>query len=349
MRDTRTRNRKAHGRVTLADVARRAGVSTASVSRALNAPATVKAEIGQRVRQAADALHYRPNAAARTLAGNRSRTIGIIVPTIANSIFAPGVQAIEETLEARGYGLVIATCRYDADRALAQAERLVARGVDGLILVGTSHRPQLRSLLERASLPAVIQGAFDLASTIPCIGFDNRKAMALMARYVLGRGHRRIAILSGVSRDNDRVRERVAAIRQEAAACGISPDAIPVVESPYDVAEARAAAALLLVARPRPTAILCMNDILAIGAVLAARDAGLSVPGDVSVTGFDDFDVAATFDPPITTIRVPVVEMGRKVASALLGALEEEKHIAPARLEVALVERGSCGPAGPAT
>ena len=346
MRDARTRNRKAHGRVTLADVARRAGVSTASVSRALNAPDTVNAEIGQRVRQAADALGYRPNAAARTLAGNRSRTIGIIVPTIANSIFAPGVQAIEETLEADGYGLVIATCRYDADRELAQAERLVARGVDGLILVGTDHRSELGTLLQRTGLPAVIQGAFDPASPIPCIGFDNREAMALMARHVIRLGHRSLGVLSGLRRDNDRVRERVAAIRQEAAAFGIEADGVQVVECRYDVAEARTAAARLLTARPWPTAILCINDILAIGAVLAARDAGLSVPGDIAVTGFDDFDVAATFDPPITTIRVPVVEMGRKVARALLCALEDGQTIIPERLDVELVERLSCGPAG---
>ncbi len=346
MDNARTRNRKAHGRVTLADVARRAGVSTASVSRALNAPATVNADICQRVRQAADALGYRPNAAARTLAGNRSRTIGIIVPTIANSIFAPGVQAIEETLEAGGYGLVIATCRYDADRALTQAQRLVARGVDGLILVGTSHRPELRALLQRTGLPAVIQGAFDPASAIPCIGFDNRKAMALMARHVLGLGHRHLGVLSGFSRGNDRVRERVAAIRQEAAAVGIEADGVPVVECRYDVAEARVAAARLLSVCPRPTAILCINDILAIGAVLAAHDAGLSVPGDIAVTGFDDFDVAAIFDPPITTIRVPVVEMGRKVARALLGALQDRRTIIPEGLDVELVERLSCGRAG---
>jgi LacI family transcriptional regulator len=337
----RTRNRKAHGRVTLAEVARAAGVSTATVSRALNAPSQVGDEIGRRVRGTATALGYRPNAAARALAGNRSRLVGIIVPTIANSIFSPGVQAIEEVLEARDYGLVITTSGYDADKELAQAERLMSRGVDGLILVGAARRPALLQLLVDAGVPAVVQGAYDPASPLPCIGFDNRAAMTLMARHVFATGRRRVAILAGISRDNDRVRDRVAAIRLVASAEGLNPAAIPVAECRYDVTEARRAAAGLIGCASRPDAILCINDILAIGSVLAARDAGLSVPADIAVTGFDDFDVAGTFTPPITTIRVPVVEMGRRVAEALLQRLETGAEITSRELPVELVVRGS--------
>ena len=334
------RRRKAHGRVTLADVAQRAGVSTASVSRALNLSSSVADGIRKKVAGAVVELGYRPNAAARALAANRSHMVGIIVPTIANSIFAPGVQAIEETLEAADYGLIIATSGYDPSREFEQAKRLIARGIDGLILVGLHRAPGMLDLIEKAGVPTVVQGAFEANGALPCIGFDNHAAMKLMAEHVIELGHRRIAVLAGISTDNDRVQARIAATQQACAQAGLTAPAI--VEAPYDISAARVEAGKLLHARSPPTAIVCINDILAIGAVLAARDHGISVPQDLTVTRFDDFDIAASFDPPITTVRVPVVRMGQAVASSLLRNLVEGERISEQQLSIEFVRRGSC-------
>lgn len=336
--------------VALRDVALAAGVSTASVSRALNTPDAVTPEVRARVERAAATLGYAPHPAARALASRRSRTIGAIVPTIANSIFSAGIEAIEKRLDEARYALVLATSGYDPRRELQQARTLIDRGVDGLILVGRVHHPALTELLAERGVPYVCQGAYAADGPHPCVGFENRTAFALTVAHLLALGHRRFAMLAGIAADNDRVADRIDGARTALAAAGLDFVSGGLIECRYDVATARDATRRVLALEPRPTAIVCVNDVLAMGVLFECSASGIEVPESVSVTGFDDVDVAANLDPPLTTVHVPVDAMGRGAAEYLLNLLSGHERSASIRIPVRLVVRRSTAPpplAGP--
>jgi LacI family transcriptional regulator len=339
---------------TLADVARVAGVSTATVSRAFNRPDTVREGVRQRVQAAAIALQYIPNDAARALASHRSRVIGAIVPTIDNAIFAQGVAAIQGRVEAAGYALLLAACDYDLDRELAQARTMISRGIEALVLVGTRHHPALRELLREHRIAHVCQGAYAPAEEPACVGFDNRRAAYVAARYLLHLGHRRIGMVAGIRKDNDRAEARVAGVRDALAEVGLTltdgpaepdrPGAGGLVESSYDYEAARSATRQLLLGPRPPTALVCGNDVLALGALRECQARGVAVPGEVSIIGFDDLAPARQATPALTTIRVPTTRMGEAAADFVLAALAGGN---PAALEIPfkLVIRASTGPA----
>jgi len=345
---------------TLRDVARAAGVSTATVSRAFNRPDTVREGLRQRVRAAGEQLRYIPNDAARALVSQRSLVLGAIVPSIDNAIFAQGVAAIQARAEASGYGLLLAACDYDLDRELAQARTMVGRGVEALVLVGTRHRPALRELLHEHAIPYVCQGAFAPEEDPHCVGFDNRRAGMLVARYLLALGHRRIGMIAGRRRDNDRAEGRLAGVHAVLAEVGLLPPLPTVlagepppietcesswlVESSYAFDAARAAARTLLSRPARPTALICGNDILALGALRECQSLGLAVPGQVSITGFDDLALAGQATPALTTIRVATSVMGEAAAEYLLAGLAGRPAIAT-EIPFKLVIRASTGPA----
>lgn len=335
-----TENRRSLAR--LHDVAARAGVSTASVSRALNQPTLVSEDVRRRVEEAAEALGYIPNSFAQALASQRSRTIGAVIPSINNAIFARGIEAVQKRLGESGYSLLLATHEYDLAAELRQVRTMVARGVDAVLVVGVEHLPELSAFLGAKHVPYVCQGAF--RADVPCVGFDNRRSMRRIADYVLDLGHRRVAMISGIQTDNDRVRDRVIGVRDALAGRDLTLPPRYLVESVYEIDAARQAARALLTLPERPTAIVCGNDVLAFGALFEAAALGLNVPGDISVTGFDDLDLARNLVPALTTIRVPVVDMGIGAAEHLLGRLAGASVPWASEIEVELVERQSTAP-----
>lgn len=330
---------------TLADVARRAGVSTATVSRCLNAPERVSPATRAAVMAAVNGLGYAPNHAAKSLAASRSDTFGVIIPTMDNAVFARGVQAFQETLGAAGVNLLIASSAYSAAEEAAQIRTLVARGADALLLIGYRRDPTIYEFLQRRGVPTLVAWAWQPDGPCPAVGFDNRRAMRDMAAAVFARGHVRVAMISAGTADNDRADERVAGFRAAAAAAGIAPDALPVAETSYSIARGREAAAGLLEGPGRPTAILCGNDVLAMGAMMAARDLGLSVPRDLSITGFDDIELAEVAVPTLATVHVPHRQMGRRAAESLLAAIRDGAAPAGIELPTRLCLRDSLGPA----
>jgi LacI family transcriptional regulator len=332
---------------TLDDVARAARVSTATVSRCLNAPAQVREATRLRVQQAIDSLGYTPHFGGRALASNRTDTVGVVIPTMENAIFARGVQAMEETLAAAGVTLLIATSAYDPAREARQIAALLGRGVDGLILIGEARPVETYALLRSRGAPYVLAWTIKGEREHPCVGFDNRAAAHEMARHVLDLGHREIAMIAGVTQWNDRAAERVAGVRDALAAAGLPAPASRFVEAPYALQAGAAAFEALLDAEPGITAVLCGNDVLAAGALMAARRLGLTVPADVSVVGFDDIDLAELVAPGLTTVHVPHRRMGAAAAEALLHMRDGRPPGALPRLETQVVDRASlCAPRG---
>jgi LacI family transcriptional regulator len=330
-------------KVRLSEVAKLAGVSPATVSRAINTPEKVSAELRERVAVAVNQLHYVPDGAARALASRRSRTIGAVVPTLHIAIFAAGVVALQSRLNAAGYTLLVANAEYDLSKEAQEVRALVERGVDGLVLVGGVHAPEVRALLQSTRIPFVNTYNFGSDESDPCIGFDNRAAAARVVDYLYDLGHREFAVITSPFRNNDRIAARRTGFMDGLTARQIDLPPKRVVEVPYTIADGRTALGSLLRSEPRVTAVLCAADVLAIGALQECRSLGLRVPEDLSVTGFDDLDLAMHMDPPLTTVHIPAAELGARAAEYLLGRIKGAHVPQRVELSASLIVRGSTG------
>ncbi|WP_170763638.1 LacI family DNA-binding transcriptional regulator [Ruegeria lacuscaerulensis] len=328
---------------TLDDVAKMAGVSTATVSRCLNNPDRVVEATRQRVLTAVDALGYTPNFAARVMAAKRSSTIGAIIPTMENAIFARGLQAFQEELHQHGYTLLVSSSAYKPDIEDEQIRTLVARGADGLLLIGHDRDPHIYDYLEQRKIPVLVAWSFQPDAQIPSVGFDNRAAMFELANHVIGLGHRQIGMISGVSAGNDRAYLRIEGVRDAISQNDMTPSNLTIIETPYDIDNGAEAFTQLMSQETPPTAILCGNDVLAVGAVRRAQEMGLKVPEDISITGFDDIELARIASPGLTTVHVPHREMGRQAALELVEMVENKAISAGLRLDTKIVERQSLG------
>lgn len=306
----------------LQDVADAAGVSTATVSRCLNQPEKVVEHTRNRVLKAVQDLGYAPNFNARSLAAGQSQTIGAIIPTMENAIFAEGMQAFQEKLQAAGYTLLIASSSYDAAIEADEIRTLVARGADALLLIGFDRDPTLYRFLETQAVPVLVAWTHDPNAELPSIGFDNRAAMATLVKHAIDLGHRKIGMISARVSTNDRARARVEGARAAMSDAGL-PELI-VEETDYGIAEGAAAFDRLLSRDPDLSLVLCGNDVLAAGAIQAAAASGIAVPQDISITGFDDISLAQLVTPGLTTVRVPHRAMGDAAAKALIGMLNGE-------------------------
>lgn len=332
--------------VRLRDVAQRAGVSTATVSRALTMPDKVSTDALRRVRKAVQESGYLPHGAARALRSRRTRTIGAVIPTLDNAIFANATHVLQKTLEASGYNLLVACHEFDPAAETRITQSLIERGVDGIVLVGLDHETQLFDLLATFRVPYVLTWALDPEQRHPCVGFRNREAAARVADYLLDMGHRRIAMISGETTHNDRARERVIGVRGALRARGLELEPPSLVEVPYAFEAARHAMRTLAALDPSPTAVICGNDVLAIGALSEARALGLQVPARLSITGFDDLQISSLMVPPLTTVQVPTWELGRLAAGQLLARIAGEATGATREVAVELIVRGSTAPPG---
>ncbi len=300
--------------VTIYEVAQEAGVSVATVSRVLNS-GRVASETRRRVLEAMDRLGYLPNTLARSLATGTSRAVGVVVPDAAGPLYGRMLRGVGDVLEAAGYTHIIGTSARDPDREARTLRDLSARKVDAVVLIGSSlDGVALRALW--AVLPPVVlveQEGGEVRS--PTVTVDNEGAAYTATRYLIARGHTRIAHVRGPRRAGQ---ERYAGYRRALREAGLAEG--PVVQGDFsEPGGYRAMRALL--EQPGFTAVFLANDRMALGAYRALREAGVRIPEEVSVVGFDDLAFAAYLDPPLTTLRQPAYEMGRAAASAVLSRL----------------------------
>lgn len=330
-------------RPTLAEVAQAAGVSIGSASRVMHAPHSVRAATREAVEAAAAQLGYVADGRARALASGRSMMVGIVLPTINNPVYAEFTHVLQRRLAVAGYMLVVQAHEYDAALESTQIRALVERGIDAMVLVGTDHDPAVARMIEAARLPHVVVWSADDAPAQGCIGFSNRLAMHELAAHLIGLGHRRLGIISGNPEGNERARARLAGVAEAVQAAGLLAPSISY--QPFSVAGGRAGLSdLLNRSADWPTAILCTTDLMAAGALAEARDRGLAVPNDLSVTGFDDIDLAALTTPRLTTVRAPIAAMGLAAAEAVLDRLAGQAPALSLTIPAQLVVRDSTAP-----
>jgi LacI family transcriptional regulator len=338
---------KAIRRASAKDVARLAGVSTATVSRVLNSPERVDARTEHLVREAVAKLRYVPHGAARALRSRRSRMVGAVVPSFDYALYARTTSAMQGVLDAHGYATVLAEHHYDLATEVRVTDQLVRHGVDAFVFVGLFHDPALFALLESDAKPYVLTWGVDPMRRHPSIGFDNRAATYAITRRLVGLGHRRFGLLSAPTAGNDRATERGAGIRAALAESGLALDERLVRYGPIDLRAAAQMMRELLDAPRRPTAVVATNDVFAVGAMIACREAGVRIPEDMSVSGVDNTDLGATQTPPLTSIRTPIVEIGRAAAEQVIARLEGRAYVAFQTFPFEVVVRGSvASPAG---
>jgi DNA-binding LacI/PurR family transcriptional regulator len=335
-------------RPTIKDVARNAGVSTVTVSRVTNAPASVQPATRERVLRVMRELGYVPNLAARAMRTNATRSVGILVPDLVSHSNAAVAQAAERHLAAAGYSLLVASSDYRTDHELRALEVLRTRRVDGILLyVSDETDPAITAALARLDMPLVVlDRSLDVAADT--LFSDHAPAMELTVSYLASLGHTRLALLMPAIRIRpglERARAFVAAV----AAAGLDPT-LSVVEriAPEDHDRPQAAQALFQRPAP-PTAVIATGSRLVRSVIATARAGGLSIPGDLSLVAVDAEDIASATSPELTTINRDYAEIGRTAVELLLARIADP-HAPPRRivLDSQVVLKGSCAapPAG---
>lgn len=333
-------------RPTIRDVAELASVSLSTVSVVLNGTGPSSVEMRRRVLEAVEQLGYEPNFHARNMKRQRSQAIGLIVPDLLNPFFALVAEGVESEAASRDHVVVLCLGDASTEREALMTRALRSRRLDGVIhLSGTGVAPpSLRELV--ANAPVVFVDERIPGFKGPFVGADNRDGARRAAELVLSHGHRRLGVVAGPN-GLWTAEERLRGYREALAEAGIDPRAVDVVTGDYRIDSGRAAAGTMLDPKRTnpPTAILAANDLMAVGCLQHCVAAGLDVPGDVSIVGFDDVPLASIVTPGLTTVRQPAREMGAAAARVLLDLIDHgvEREPAMLSLPVETVVRGSLG------
>jgi len=310
--------------VSIKDIAKAAGVSHSTVSRALSDSPLVSTETKERVQLLAQEMGYSPDAQARSLVEGRTRTIGVVVTTMTDPFIGGIVQAIETTAHDYGYSVILASSNDSSEREIAAAETLQSKRVDGVIVTSSRVGVLHQGRLERLGVPVVLinslvqhRGRYTFS-----IGVDNRHGGFLATEHLLQQGHRRIAYVASPDDRSDSM-ERLAGYREALTGAGIDPDPSLLVQGTGRPGGGQRALPGLLALEDRPTAAFCYNDMTAIGLIHAAHAAGLSLPQDLAVVGFDDIVFAQYVHPALTTVAQPVGELGKGAMEMVLSLLPD--------------------------
>ena len=309
------------GAITIDHVASAAKVSTATVSRALNRPETVSTALKEKIHDVIKKLGYIPNAGARSLMLKRSGTIGAIVPTLDNAIFAQGLAEFQKQLNQSDHQLLVASSNYDPSIETNQITNLLARGVEGIALFGTSQQRDALKLLKTRGIPYIHVGSLSAPLGGYASGFDNREAIKLGVEHLLKNGHKHFGVLTGITNDNDRAKDRVAGALELLSERKIHLKPELIVECQYELQEARLGLKKLIQNNPKITAIICGNDVLAMGALLEAQRQGIQIPRDLSIVGFDDLEISRHLLPSLTTIHIDAIGMWAQAANHLISQI----------------------------
>lgn len=330
---------------TIVDVAKAAGVSTATVSRVINTPHAVREATRTKVREAMEACGYRYNALARGFVTKRTQTIGLIIPTITNPGFAESTRGIQDRAAEAGLSVLLGNTNYD----LGTEERLIRvfqeMQVDGMVITTTNPNAPILKGLVAETFPFVVLYSTIRRGPMSCVGVDNYQGGYMATRHLIDSGHRRIAMIAGAFRFSDKSRNRWDGYRSCLREAGIAYDNALLAQTTYRLESGREVIQQMLRQEKPPTAVFCSNDYLAIGVMEGARELGLRLPKDLSVVGFDDIPLASYVTPGLDTIRLPAYDMGALGLETLLDRIANGHRPPVHRLmALELIVRGSVAP-----
>lgn len=319
--------------ITIHDIARRAGVSTATVSHVINHTRWVSKELQESVRTAMEELGYVPNALARGLRARCTNTIGLVVPNSANPFYADVARGIENAVAEQGFNVILCNTERSLEREILATNNLFNQRVAGIIYAGSwvgSHLDHIQTLCKRGT-PVVFIDRYTFDLPVGSVIGDNRLGGWMAANHLIRLGHRRIACIAGYP-ENTPNENRPLGFQQALREAGFSADAAPVVKADFQFEGGYQAAVQLLNAPRRPTAIFACNDLMAIGAMRAAFELGLKVPGDISLVGYDNTSLAQYVNPPLTSVDHLAASLGSMAAAMLLENIHDPQL--PVRAEI---------------
>lgn len=336
------RQRSRKGAPGIIEVAKRAGVSPATVSRYYNTPDVVKPPTRRRIEQAATDLCYIRDRMAGSMHSHFSGTFGLIVPTIDNAIFAEMIDAFSSQLRQHDRTMLIAAHGFDLSLEGSIIRSLLERRIDGVVLVGFDHEDVALNLLAERDVPVISIWNYGPESALPCIGTNNFEAGARVTRHLIELGHRDFACLFPDTASNDRARDRISGVLSEAGRYGLNISGDRLLACPYDIGAAKELAVDVL-SRSPPTAVLCGNDVIAQGAIYGCHALGKKIPEEISIVGIGDFRGSAHMVPALTTVRLPARKIGSRAADAIVAMSESGRPPEPfhQEIEFAFLERGS--------
>jgi DNA-binding LacI/PurR family transcriptional regulator len=325
------------------DVAREAGVSTATVSHVINNTRYVSDGTREKVLRAIELCNYYPNAHARSLASGRSQMLGVLVSDISNPFFPELVKSIEAAAFERGYDVLLLNTNYDAERTLRYVQRIIQRKVAGVALMTSELDGVLIDELARCHISVVF---LDLGTKGICMSnlmVDYEAGIEEAVRHLVERGHRRIAYIGGPKRLRSSIK-RLEAFRHSMRRHLPHGPPPSIHEGDFRLEGGIRSARAVLAEKPRPSAVVAANDMMALGVMRECRASGLSIPRDISVIGFDDIAFAELADPSLTTVCLPRSELGQKAVEALMATIDHpEQEGADVHIATYLVERDSTG------
>lgn len=328
---------------TIHDVARRAGVSISTVSRVLNKTTRVSEKKRQRVEAAAAALGYTPNPAARSLLNQKTGGLGVLLPFVTGEFFSEFLTAIDQVTQENGHFLLISSSHRSPEEFMAVLPSLDKR-VDGLVLMATGGETRnMQAVLP--DIPVVFVNSKIEDDTYELINFDNFDGLYQVTTHLIELGHQRLVMLKGPAESHDAT-ERLRGFKAAVREAGLDPSNIHEIQSEFSREAGYEAVSDILALSPRPTAVVAPNDYCALGVLRGFREAGINVPDDISVTGFDDIPSAEFTLPSLTTVHVPIYEIGKVAVEQLLGLIRGDLDEGPRHVEmpVRLVVRNSTGP-----
>lgn len=339
----RVQGRSATTVVTIREVARLAGVSTATVSRVFSGGSTVHEDLQEKVRKAAEMLNYRPNKLARNLRTRRTQAVGVVIPDIENPFFTSVVCGIEEVLRAADYSLLLANSNEDAARERRNVEALQAEAIAGMIFTPSGSELGFYRELSEAGMPLVAVSRQVPNLSVDCVLVANKEGARQAVEYLIGLRHHRIALISGPARIST-AKERLRGYEQALAAAGIPVSADLVQYADFRQAGGYEAMRSLLALPEPPTAVFAGSNLMTLGALQAIHEAGLRIPADIAIIGFDDMPWAVSLQPPLTAVAQPAFEVGVSAAKLLLARLANPSApVKRVRLDTRLVLRASAG------
>jgi LacI family transcriptional regulator len=331
---------------TIHDVARRARVSTATVSRCLSGTGRVRPELSARVVAAARALRYEPNRVARSLRTRATRTVGLVIPDIQNPFFTGIVRGLEDVLLAEGYHILLGNSDDDAEREARYLRLLLAEGAVGIVFVPVAARPTSYAELLRSGVAVVTVDRLVDGLSTDRVSVDNRTGAEEATRHLLRLGHRRIAYVGGPSHLSV-ARERRAGFRDALRQARLPPGEALVREADFREAGGYAVSRTLLRNASPPSALFVANNLMTLGVLRCIHELGRRIPEDVALVSFDDMTWAASLDPPLTAVAQPTYEIGASAAQLLVDRLRDgEQPPRHVKLSTRLVVRASCGAGG---
>ncbi len=309
--------------ISIVDIAEKAGVSVATVSRALNNKGPVSAKTKARIQQIANQFNYTPNVSARGLSSQKTETIGLILPELADEFFMDILRGVDEAASRSGYYVMVSSSHSRRDMVETMLEFMSGSRVDGVILMAPMLHRNFRDMIDRVSRPLVLLNNYDKIPNTTCINIKNFQGAFAMTEHLIKQGHKRIALIKGPEGNND-ARQRMLGFQEAMVKNNLELDSDLIVSGDFSSKSGYFAFMRLMNAEHKPDAIFALNDMMAIGCFEAAHQNNLTIPQDVSLVGFDDIYMTRFLNPRLTTVHTPIMELGQRAVNYLLKMIKRE-------------------------